>query len=100
MIGPGMGTVERLGYLARSGRRCPRCENIVVTKRDACEEAVGSPLKNGRSHMARIMQNVGHSQSQSSPLQGSPVPDYEAEADRGRLKLGGDELARRAFDRN
>lgn len=51
--------------------------------------------------MAVILQDAGHPQSPpSSSTQRRPAPDFEAEAVRGRLELGGDELDRMAFGRN
>jgi hypothetical protein len=51
--------------------------------------------------MARILRDAGPSQGPLSPsTQIGPTPDYEAEADRGRLALGGDDLDRLAFSRN
>jgi hypothetical protein len=51
---------------------------------------------------------VAHNLRGAGPLQGlvepstqiGPTPDYEAEADRARLELGGDGLDRLAFSRN
>jgi hypothetical protein len=48
-----------------------------------------NPLDAGRLHALR-----------SPSAQIGPTPDYEGEADRGRLELGGDDLDRMAFSRN
>lgn len=51
--------------------------------------------------MARILQDAGPLQGPVAPsTQIGPTPDYEAEADRARLELGGDDLDRLAFSRN
>jgi hypothetical protein len=51
--------------------------------------------------MARILQDAGPLHGPLAPsTQIGPTPDYEGEADRGRLELGGDGLDRMAFSRN
>jgi hypothetical protein len=51
--------------------------------------------------MARFTQDAGPLHSPLAPsTQIGPTPDYEAEAERARLELGGDELDRTAFGRN
>lgn len=51
--------------------------------------------------MARIPLDAGWLHAPLSPsTQIGPTPDYEGEADRGRLELGGDGLDRMAFSRN
>jgi hypothetical protein len=51
--------------------------------------------------MAHILQSAGPLQGPVRPsTQIGPTPDYEAEADRARLELGGDGLDRLAFSRN
>lgn len=50
---------------------------------------------------ARIPLDAGRLHAPLSPsTQVGPTPDYEGEADRGRLELGGDGLDRMAFGRN
>jgi len=51
--------------------------------------------------MARIPLNPGRLHAPRSPsVQIGPSPDYEGEADRGRLELGGDGLDHMAFGRD
>ena len=63
------------------------------------EEAVESPPTKGRALMALIERDATKSRNGSSN-QTSPGPDYEAEADRGRLKLHGNQQTRRLSDPN
>ena len=51
--------------------------------------------------MAHNLQGAGPLQGPVEPsTQIGPTPDYQAEADRARLELGGDGLDRLAFSRN
>jgi hypothetical protein len=51
--------------------------------------------------MAHILQGAGPLQGPVVPsTQIGPTPDYEGEADRARLDLGGDDLDRLAFGRH
>lgn len=51
--------------------------------------------------MEHLPQGAGPLQGPVKPsAQIGPTPDYEAEADRARLELGGDGLDRLAFSRN